>query len=103
MWTTASNLNDAGYASRDYDRMIDQATGSTGLDRLQLLAEAEELLLQEAVILPVSHLVSFSLIDLQRIDGWTPNLLDIHPFRYLGFRRADLPAGVAAVSELAPG
>jgi peptide/nickel transport system substrate-binding protein/oligopeptide transport system substrate-binding protein len=103
MWTTASNLNDAGYASRDYDRMIDQATGSTGLDRLQLLAEAEELLLQDAVILPVSHLVSFSLIDLQRIDGWTPNLLDIHPFRYLGFRRADLPAGVAAVSELAPG
>jgi hypothetical protein len=51
----------------------------------------------------VSHLVSHSLIDLQRIDGWTPNLLDIHPFRYLGFRRADLPAGVAAVSELAPG
>jgi peptide/nickel transport system substrate-binding protein/oligopeptide transport system substrate-binding protein len=103
MWTTASNLNDAGYASRDYDRMIDRAIGSTGLDRLQMLAEAEELLLQDAVILPVSHLVSHSLIDLQRIAGWTPNLLDIHPFRYLGFRRADLPAGVAALSELVPG
>ena len=103
MWTSASNLNDAGYASRDYDRMIDRAIGSTGLDRLQMLAEAEELLLQDAVILPVSHLVSHSLIDLQRIAGWTPNLLDIHPFRYLGFRRADLPAGVAALSELVPG
>jgi len=102
MWTSSSNLNDAKYSSRDYDRMIDQAIGSTGLDRLQVLAEAEELLLQDAVILPVNHLVSYSLIDLQRVAGWTPNLLDIHPFRYLGFRRADLPAGVAAASEPAP-
>ena len=103
MWTSSSNLNDAGYSSRDYDRMIDQALGATGLDRLELLAEAEELLLQDAVILPVNHLVSYSLIDLQRVSGWSPNLLDIHPFRYLGFRRADLPAGVAAVPELLPG
>ena len=103
MWTSSSNLNDAGYASRDYDRIIDRAIGSTGLDRLQLLAEAEELLLQDAVILPVNHLVSHALIDLQRVSGWSPNLLDIHPFRYLGFRRADLPAGVAAVAELLPG
>ena len=103
MWTSSSNLNDAGYSSRDYDRMIDQAIGSTGLDRLQLLAEAEELLLQDAVILPVNHLMTYSLIDLQRVSGWTPNLLDIHPFRYVGFRRADLPAGVAAVAELLPG
>ena len=99
MWTGASNLNDAGYASRDYDRTIDQALEATGLDRLQLLAEAETLLLQDAVILPVSHAAALSLIDLQRISGWTPNLLDIHPFRYLGFRRGDLPAGVAAAPE----
>lgn len=103
MWTSSSNLNDAGYSSRDYDRIIDRAIGATGLDRLELLAEAEELLLQDAAILPVNHLVSYSLIDLQRVSGWTPNLLDIHPFRYLGFRRADLPAGVAAVADLLPG
>lgn len=102
MWTSASNLNDAGYASRDYDRTIDRALTATGLDRLQLLAEAETLLLQDAVILPVRHAASQSLIDLQRISGWTPNLLDIHPFRYLGFRRGDLPAGVAAAPEPAP-
>lgn len=102
MWTSASNLNDAGYASRDYDRTIDRALAATGLDRLQLLAEAETLLLQDAVILPVSHVPAQSLIDLQRISGWTPNLLDIHPFRYLGFRRGDLPAGVAAAPEPAP-
>ena len=103
MWTSGSNLNDAGYASRDYDRAIDRALGATGLERLQLLAEAEALLLQDAVILPILHSATVSLIDLQRIDGWTPNLLDIHPFRYLGFRRADLPAGVAAVPEPTPG
>ncbi len=102
MWTSASNLNDAGYASRDYDRTIDRALTATGLDRLQLLAEAETLLLQDAVILPVRHAASQSLIDLQRISGWTPNLLDIHPFRYLGFRRGDLPAGVAAAPAPAP-
>ena len=99
MWTSASNLNDAGYDSDDYDRTIDRALGATGLDRLEMLAEAETLLLQDAVILPVSHATALSLIDLQRIAGWTPNLLDIHPFRYLGFRRGDLPAGVAAAPE----
>ena len=103
MWTSASNLNDAGYASRDYDRLIDRALRGTGLDRLQVLGEAEERLLQDAVILPLSHLVTYSLIDLQRISGWSPNLLDIHPFRYLGFKRADLPAGVAAAPDSAPG
>ena len=103
MWTSASNLNDAGYASRDYDRTIDSALQATGLDRLRLLAEAETLLLQDAVILPVSHLLNWSLIDLQRIAGWTPNLLDIHPFRYLGFRRGELPAGVVAAPAPAPG
>lgn len=102
MWTSASNLNDAEYDSDDYDRTIDRALGATGLDRLQMLAEAETLLLQDAVILPVSHATALSLIDLQRIAGWTPNLLDIHPFRYLGFRRGDLPAGVAAAPEPAP-
>ncbi len=103
MWTSSSNLNDAGYSSRDYDRLIDLALGNTGLDRLQSLAKAEELLLQEAVILPLRHGVAASLIDLQRVSGWSPNQLDIHPFRYMGFRRADLPAGVAFSKDLSPG
>lgn len=103
MWTSSSNLNDAGYTSREYDRLIARARGDTGLDRLELLGKAEELLLQEAVILPVYHGVTASLIDLQRISGWSPNPLDIHPFRYLGFTHVDLPAGVAGALSLAPG
>lgn len=96
MWTRTSNLNDAGYLNRQYDRAVVRGLRAGGADRLPALANAEEILLQEAVILPISHMVAFNIVNRGRVDGWYPNALDIHPFRFIRFRHLEGPRGVAA-------
>jgi oligopeptide transport system substrate-binding protein len=96
LWTTDSNLNDARFSDSEYDAAVKEALSiqdTTG--RYKKLAEAEEMLLSKAAILPLSHTPAVHLIDLERIDGWYPNILDIHPFKFIGFKEQKAPAGVA--------
>ena len=102
MWTRSSNLNDAGYFNRQYDRMVTRALRTGGSERLPALASAEAMLLEEAVILPISHMVAFNLVSRGRLDGWYPNALDIHPFRFIRFKRLEGPRGVAGAPPPAP-
>lgn len=88
MWTTDSNLNDAGYSGMLFDSIIDRSMMETGKERYATLSEAESILLQEAVVLPINHLPAWNAIDLFEIKGWYPNPLDIHPFKY--FRKNSL-------------
>jgi peptide/nickel transport system substrate-binding protein/oligopeptide transport system substrate-binding protein len=45
--------------------------------------------------------LALNIIDLNEIEGWYPNVLDIHPFKYMGFRvRRPLP-GVAMGGQAA--
>jgi peptide/nickel transport system substrate-binding protein/oligopeptide transport system substrate-binding protein len=85
MWIGDSNANDAGFSDPRYDGLIDQAMGQSGVSRYETLAEAEEILLQTGVILPVSHSPAVNLIDLRAVAGWFPNPLDIHPLKHLRF------------------
>jgi peptide/nickel transport system substrate-binding protein/oligopeptide transport system substrate-binding protein len=85
MWTSQSNLNDSGFASSEFDRLVRSSMSQTGNRRYQTLAEAEQLLLDSGVVLPISHSPAINLIDLNRVEGWYPNALDIHPFKYLEF------------------
>lgn len=99
MWTSESNLNDSGFASEEFDELIQSSMSQTGNRRFQTLAEGEQLLLDSAVVLPVSHAPALNLIDLNRIDGWFPNPLDIHPYKYLEFAgRRPLP-GTAGIMD----
>jgi peptide/nickel transport system substrate-binding protein/oligopeptide transport system substrate-binding protein len=95
IWTSGSNLNDARYSNPAYDRMIDRAMAEPWEERFALLAEAEALLLHEAVVMPLSHPPAFNLIDLDRLAGWYPNLMDIHPFKHIRFKVRKPPPDVA--------
>jgi len=86
MWTSYSNLNEALYSSTAYDKLIEESLAATGLDRYKKLAEAEELLLQEATILPIDHIAAFNIIEYDIIGGWFPNPLDFHPMKYIEFK-----------------
>ncbi len=90
MWTGDSNLNDAHYRNADYDKLVSDGSALTGQERYKKFGEAESMLLTTGVIMPVSHQPSLNLIDLDKIDGWFPNPLDIHPFRYLEFKGAQM-------------
>jgi peptide/nickel transport system substrate-binding protein/oligopeptide transport system substrate-binding protein len=94
MWTTDSNLNDARFSDENFDSLIERSFGEEAQQRYETLGESEGLLLQKAVVLPVSHTPAFNLIDLDRVEGWFPNVLNIHPLKYLRFRALRLPPGV---------
>jgi oligopeptide transport system substrate-binding protein len=94
MWISDSNVNDAGFGDTRYDELIDNSMLETGVNRYRILSEAEEILLHTGTVLPVSHSPSINLIDLEAVDGWFPNPLDVHPLRYLRFSERDPVPGV---------
>ncbi|MFP4430282.1 MAG: peptide ABC transporter substrate-binding protein [Spirochaetaceae bacterium] len=96
MWTSGSNLNDAGFSSTEYDALIGESMAQAGMERFETLSEAERIILETGVVLPISHSPAINLIDLARIDGWYPNPLDIHPFKHLRFRSRRPVPGVAS-------
>jgi peptide/nickel transport system substrate-binding protein/oligopeptide transport system substrate-binding protein len=98
MWTGDSSLNLSEYRDEDFDRMILESMSKKGEERYELLAEAEKHLLQGAVVMPIKNSPAFNIIDMQSIDGWFPNPLDIHPFKYLSYSQPTLPEGVVMES-----
>jgi len=98
MWTTNSNLNNSRFENREYDALVREASGLTGNERYQMLSEAEQMLLEDGVILPVSHSPSINLISLDLVRGWYANPLDIHPFKYLAFTSGGPIPYVASIS-----
>ena len=95
MWCKDSNLNDAHHDDDDYETLIEKSMNEEGTKRWETLAEAEELLLSRGNVLPISYNPAINLIDLNEIDGWYPNVLDIHPFKYMNVKaRRPIPGVV---------
>ncbi|GAB4223956.1 MAG: peptide ABC transporter substrate-binding protein [Spirochaetales bacterium] len=85
MWTSHSNLNDAGYTDEEFDALVEKSFQQSGAERYETLSAAESILLKGAVVLPIGHSPAINLIDLQFLEGWYPNPLDIHPFKFIKF------------------
>jgi peptide/nickel transport system substrate-binding protein/oligopeptide transport system substrate-binding protein len=94
MWTAESNLNDAQYRNTDYDETIKESMSYTGEKRYEKLADAERILLQQAVVLPIHRSPAFNLIDLQAVRGWFPNPLDIHPLKFIHYAKPQVGPGI---------
>jgi len=86
MWSRDSNLNTAQHSDDDFESLMDRAMAEEGAQRWETLAEAEALLLYRGNVLPISFSPAVNIINLNEIEGWYPNVLDIHPFKYMGFR-----------------
>jgi len=95
MWRRDSNLNDARLNDPDYETLIERSMLEEGQKRLATLAEAEKLLLDRGVILPIFYNPALNIIDTGEFDGWYPNALDIHPFKYIEFKTFRPLPGVA--------
>ena len=91
-------MNDARYASSEYDALIEKAMSEDDETRYDTLAQAEAMLLSgDVVVIPLANPPSFNLIDVERISGWYSNALDIHPFKYMGFRKPNVPDSYVTV------
>ncbi|MCL2481166.1 MAG: peptide ABC transporter substrate-binding protein [Spirochaetaceae bacterium] len=94
MWTSSSNLNDAGYKNSAFDSDITKSLSLIGRERYELLSKAEKKLIDSAIILPVSFTPSINLVNTDIISGWYPNPIDIHPMKYFKFRKKIIPYGL---------
>jgi len=76
----------AGWSSIEFDQKMNEAALSTdAAERLQHLVEAETILLEAAVMIPIYHYVANYLIQ-PEVDGWNPTVLDWHPWKFVGFK-----------------
>ncbi|MDR3303167.1 MAG: peptide ABC transporter substrate-binding protein [Treponema sp.] len=97
MWRRDSNLNDAKHNDADYEKLMEKSMSEEGEQRWQTLSEAENLLLDRGSVLPISHSPALNIVDTDELDGWYPNALDIHPFKYLSFKALRALPGVAVL------
>ena len=78
-----STLNVSGWKNSEFDKLIDEASGISGKPRYELLARAEQILLNSGIIIPLTHPVSMSIINTNEIGGWYQNAFNIHPLKYI--------------------
>jgi peptide/nickel transport system substrate-binding protein/oligopeptide transport system substrate-binding protein len=95
MWRRDSNLNDARYNDTDYEDLMEKSMGEEGEERWTTLSEAETMLLDRGTVLPISFSPAVNVVDMDELDGWFPNALDIHPFKYLAFKSLRPLPGIA--------
>ncbi|WP_461255921.1 peptide ABC transporter substrate-binding protein [Treponema sp. R80B11-R83G3] len=97
MFRRDSNLNDARLDDADYEALIEQSMLEEGKTRLKTLSNAEKLLLDRGVVLPICFNPAINIIDTGELDGWYPNAMDIHPFKYMAFKAFRPLPGVALI------
>jgi len=95
MWRRDSNLNDARLYDPVYEELMDKSMQEEGESRWKTLSQAEEQLLQGGTVLPIAYTPALNIIDMNEIDGWYPNPLDIHPFKYLVYASFRALPGIA--------
>lgn len=82
-----STLNPSKWHNEKFDELIKKANEATdNAEHYKLLAMAEQLLLDDGEVMPLTHSISFHAVNLQQIGGWYVNALDIHPYKYLYFK-----------------
>ena len=110
MWVTGGPNNKTGWSSAEYDALIREAPRIKGAaERLERLAEAEAILLEELPILPIYYYVTQNVVN-PRLGGFHANLKDEHfpKFWYwmndeeLAAKRAAYPADLELVDAPGP-
>lgn len=96
LWESAHPNNWVGWASDRYDALMREAGVVADVaERMALYRQAEALLTEEHVILPLYFYRTHYLKD-PTLQGWHPTPLDWHPFKYLHFAEPlDSPSGKA--------
>ena len=80
---TTHGQNDVGYASADYDRLVDGSMVERDPEaRMQQLQDAERLLLEDQAVIPLFFYVSRRVVK-PWVKGWDDSLLDYHPTRHI--------------------
>lgn len=83
LFESDSRINEAAYSNPEFDALLALSHRQEGRERMNTLAKAESLLLQEGTVWPISHTAAFNLVNTMDLEGWFPTVLDIHPFKFM--------------------
>ena len=78
-----STLNDTLWKNEEFDKLIDLAAEASEDERYKLLGQAETILLDSCMVIPIHHPIITNVIDKNVCGGWSENAFDIHPLKYL--------------------
>jgi oligopeptide transport system substrate-binding protein len=84
LFISASGNNSGLYNNPTFDKDIESARKSKGAARMQLLMDAEKLLLtQDQGILPLYHYANQDMVDVTKWGGWYANPIGYHPPKFI--------------------
>ncbi len=83
LYVTGFGMNDGNYSNPQYDALVNQASSiNDDAKRYALFHKAEQILNEDAPVLPISYYVSTHLIK-PYVKGWQSDISDRHPSRYM--------------------
>ena len=86
LFASDSSFNLANFSNEEYDALLDAATNAADeVTRKDLLLQAEQVLLDSGVVIPMSTAFATNFVRNDLISGWETNPLDIHPFKEISF------------------
>ncbi len=83
LFESSSSYNLANYSNVEFDQLIELAQKADEVTRSELLLQAEKLLLEDGVVIPVSTAFATNFVREDLLEGWQSNPLDLHPFKDL--------------------
>ncbi|OJF76716.1 MAG: hypothetical protein BKP49_06035 [Treponema sp. CETP13] len=82
-----STLRETNWTNEEFEKLITEASAITDTTaRYKKLSQAEQVLIDSGIIVPISHPVATDCIDTDILGGWYSNVLDIHPLKSLYFK-----------------
>lgn len=99
LWAEGNPVNTGKFSDPEFERLLALAANQEGAARFRTLSQAESILLSTGTVIPFAHTPAINIIDLQDVEGWFPNPMDHHPFKYLKFKGSRIPPGVAILTS----
>ena len=81
LFASDSSFNLANFSDERYDELLELAMKADDISRRELLLQAEQILLDSGVVIPMSTAFATNFVRKDLISGWETNPLDIHPFK----------------------
>jgi oligopeptide transport system substrate-binding protein len=73
-------MNGGKYSNAVYDLLINEAARMGGKDRLEVLMEAEYIMIvEDQALMPIYYYTTNNMIDTSKWGGWYANTMDYHP------------------------
>ncbi|UUO05531.1 peptide ABC transporter substrate-binding protein [Blastopirellula sp. J2-11] len=89
MFVTDGENNQTGWSNAEYDRLIhDSQSEADPVKRLEMLSQAEQILMDEMPILPIYYYVSLNIVR-PYVKNFYPNIQDLHPLHILEIDKAE--------------